>query len=332
MLLHVLFASFLDAAVGLQSPGTLTSRFRAQDQDDHPTKTFSASRECRNAIDHQRARFSSHWERQATFEGMGFNGHEIYSEVLVHEGLSLTYISNQKVASRSALNAFSAFDGQSQMYRLQYSGAQPHEYKEKLGRIDMPHIDDTHQWNLTLSQEQVRNKFLFTIVREPLAAAWSAYTEVSHRTGRKYDNGDLQMTTPCNGGDDRYLEYLDLLKTGKIRHRQAFHSFPQVAKVDVLQGLNRSAFDFIVRLEHFDEDMKALFASLKSPPGEKVIQDFIYRFNEEEIEHPHDSKCDRAIAKTSSEHGFNEQTCKAACALYDIDFVCFNYPRPNCCS
>lgn len=288
-----------------------------------PMAAFGTS-QCRAAIGRQRAQFDSYWQAM-----VGNGGHD-YDTVISHEGSTLAYVSNQKVGSSSMQFAFGALDHeQSFKHAVPYSAVQ-HPREENHPHIHqwVPNINTTQFWNLSFAQGKLKDKFLFTVVRDPLATAWSGYTEVSHRAG-----DDLALVTPCNTSDDRYLEYLDLMKNGRLRAEEAYHSFPQSVKVDVLKTLNRDSFDFIVRLEHFEVDMRALFAQLKNPPVETTIQEFLHRFNHWNEQNPHsrDSSCDQDIEKTSSEIGLNDQTCRVACDLYDSDFACFGYTRPKCC-
>merc|ERR1711933_56535 len=99
-----------------------------------------------------------------------------------NEGLNLAYVINQKVGSQSMYYAFGAFGDQSSKHRVQYSGASATAIPQDPVHSNYRFIDVKDQWNLTRSIEKLKSQFLFTVVRDPLAGAWSAYKEVSHRS------------------------------------------------------------------------------------------------------------------------------------------------------
>jgi len=233
--------------------------------------------------------------------GQNREQHEDRNRVLFSPKYNIGYVFNQKVGTRSFLKLFHVLDKSSYEVWMPYSNSTMLPDQKVVQAFD--------------------HTFLFTFIREPVAAAWAAYAEVSHRVPHI-------VSTPCNAGNRRYKEYLTRLANGTLQNGELFHSWPEALKVDVLSPLGRQAFDFVGQLETVSTDLPIIL-SMAGVPVEDIDRSMTKL---EDIEHPRGSECDRQIQSSHTSSGLDETTWPLICNFYYVDLVCLGYPLPEQCS
>lgn len=254
--------------------------------------------ECGKALENQRAK------RQVWRDIVVDNPrqHEDRNQIMVSPKYNISYVLNQKAGTRSFLKLFSVIDNSSYTVWMPYSNS-----------AMLP--DQT-------AVRTLAHTFLFTFIREPVAAAYSAYAEVSHRVPGI-------VSTPCDAGNRRYKEYLTRLADGTLRHPVLYHSWPEALKVDVLSSLGRQAFDFVGQLETASADLRSMLSKVGVPVGDidRGMKSF-----EKKHAHPRNTVCDGQIEASHTSSGLDETTWPLICNLYYVDLVCLGYPVPEQCT
>lgn len=288
---------------------------------------------CSHARDTEQARFESHWSMSSPEWA---DHHDIWDRIEFSNKYRIVYIDNEKAASTSILEALEAVGGTNR--RL------PGVAKRLPKQYGLSSFDDLARLR-DLAPSALRSAakdssdlrairkfnasewFVFTFVREPLACAWAAYKEVSHRQGFIKKSGrsaDVLRKLPCGQGDARYSAYLLALASGKPVSKQAYHAWPQVTKT----GVHKTQFDFIGRIENEDD-----FQRLADHPKIGMLPNDKLKFlralqtgrHMHRSQHSRSLPCDVAIAKSSSPMGLSNLTRSLACELYQSDYVCFGY-------
>jgi hypothetical protein len=224
------------------------------------------------------------------------------NQITISPKYNISYVHNQKVGTPSFKHMFDCLDSNARNVWMPYSGA---------FHLSAPSV------------RELRQTLLFTFVRDPVGAAWSAYTEVSHRE-------PSMVSAPCNAGNRRYEEYLKKMAQGMLKHKTLFYSWPEALKVDVLIPLGRQKFDFVGRMETASADLRRLLFQAGVP--EPDIGRCMAGVFEHGIQHDRDTVCDYQIQASHTHLGLDEATWPLLCKLYHVDMVCAGYPVPAQCS
>lgn len=257
----------------------------------HPTVVLAQRFEselCRGSI--KEANFS-HWEQIMPSQ----HNHCSSQEVYFAEAWRVAYVRNQKVASRY-------FD---------------HKFVEIFGK-GTKKIEQVSHLRLGSADN------VFTVVRDPVRAAFSAYLEISRRHHGQFDGVTARYASmTCNTKDEataRFKAYLESLRNGELLGPEAFHAYPQAYKVNIdpFNG-RKQRFDLIARVEHFEEDMLYVLKAVKGPGHWKLPPST--------ANDTHSTKGEACNNIDWEEQGLMQTLCD----LYSSDFTCFDYDIPMAC-
>jgi hypothetical protein len=179
--------------------------------------------------------------------------------------------------------------------------------------------------------------FIFSFVREPLDMALAGYHEVEHwaRSTRQHHSYNA---IPCNAERAlaRYSRFLEHLEQGESVGGYEYHSYPQVLKITV-PGVDH--FDFLGRVEAFNDDMRSLGSKLNLSEWVDAVFEgrAHYAFaNRSDYAPVHlnrstiTSPCKIYRSQLMSD---SKLMCRV-CLLYNVDYLCLGhiYPAPKECS
>lgn len=228
-------------------------------------------------------------------------------------GVYAWYIRNQKVASHVVIahlrREFDKRPGRSPMFMIPYHTRPNEVYPART----------THGLH----------NYVFTVVRDPLKAAQSAYLEVSRRRWLppRLPKGETRTepsyrSMPCSGDPlARYAAFLRAVRDGAPLGPELFHAFPQALK---LSGATR--YDRIIPLE--DPAVEA--AALKRETG----IDLLGRLLSERVAGRNLSQsaewagCATPIELSRA----TDEVVRLYCRLYRVDYACgLGYELPSAC-
>ena len=243
---------------------------------------------------------------------------------------TITYIRNQKAGSEVLFHAISnrtTFNFTSTRKCYVGSTSVP---KRRVG----PNQHDPCFANAAERGESL----LFTVVRDPIETALSAYLELRFRARyrdskagrvefeRLFANRNEKGDKSCNAAPNEpdatndFLAYLDAVERGAALGREAFHAWPQALKIDRLQADNRR-FDAIGRLENLWEDIAALRKAVLRNQASRA------GFSSSLEQHRHSHSTASCGAVDLSDGRVTETLCR----IYRVDYTCFGIPLPVAC-
>lgn len=167
----------------------------------------------------------------------------------------------------------------------------------------------------------------FTVVREPIATALAAYSEVAARRhaaskfwlkAREQSGAEEEgCLRPAHAANMRLHAFLDLVERGAPVSAEFFHFLPQAFKIRA--GPQLAA---IARLDALDSGMRevALLAGL--PQGSLAAASVSY--DRKRSSSP-DAPCSRIDLEGDS------VLQQRLCRLYAVDYACFTYALPTWC-
>lgn len=261
----------------------------------------------------------------------------VWDFIYIAHDLKVIYVANFKVAYSSVLTAFreiGGFDNSAKSPELVFGKEVDYRHDKEYSEFSEVQRKKANQLRKAFEEY-----FLFTIVRDPLKCARSAYIEVAHRQDLPNVRGASELKSLDCSDPARYLKYLELIASGKSVSSEGYHSWPQTMKTDMMKYSGRP-FDYVGRLE---EGTSMLHELLSFPPFVHVPaarkKAFIRAFQDHTDQHPRDRGCDQVIklhdAYSEKSRSFNMKyhmrVDKLACELYISDLVCFGYDLPPQC-
>lgn len=184
-----------------------------------------------------------------------------------------------------------------------------------------------------LSPIQYENSDLVvTFVRTPWQHLLSGYVETEERTHR-WRTQFAHVATwriPCTRDSLKYTKFKTFLKDvedGVGLSPEAFHTWPQALLINAVAPRSHSGkrFDLIGRLQ----DIEETFADIRQALGAERER----ALNFTAIPHSHDSNAGCAINSLPiGNHPFADpEATRRFCELYEVDYVCFDFPIPVAC-
>ena len=176
--------------------------------------------------------------------------------------------------------------------------------------------------------------FGFTFVRDPLERALAGYAEVDavHSRGQSKTHRDeairLAGTTYTNvprkqgtHGTARFIAYLDDLANNRLPPQwKPGHSCPES---DFLRAEEHAwRYGFVGRLEDLDKDWKTMQQLAGVPPEKRTNAEAVPRDHQGKN---HDYLLDEATKRS-------DEVMRRVCHLYEADYACFGYDRPDACT
>ena len=165
-----------------------------------------------------------------------------------------------------------------------------------------------------VTDAKLTDDLVFTVVRDPVRTAISAFAEIDLLAGEKskatYKHINCTACPNC-----RYRAFLRSLLNHEKLGNELFHAFPQTIKTGTVFPV-----DAVVHIERLNAGLKAIAAKLhtmfvpqKVTAGEK-----------------HSHALDRCWANIKVED--EPDLLREVCRLYSSDFTCFGYERPETCA
>lgn len=272
---------------------------------------------CAASLARERGRFAS-WKHTVSDTSAEEYHHNGYNHLFVLKRFPhVAYLANQKTGSSSMRAALRAVGGYTETFVPYYSSN-----------------ESQTQWLC----EEHKLSFVFTFIREPLTCAWSAYKEVSFRKNQLVADFERNVMNNCSYGDRRYAAYLDAMRRGYGMSIDAYHSWPQVLKIDVRlpvrcglgdDGIN---FNFVGSIENATEDIPRLAANPGFGLNAQEQRTFALQFslNEANVK-KNSSVCSKQLLASHSQLGISNVTLSLLCQIYEIDYACLGYPLPPLC-
>jgi len=253
------------------------------------------------------------------------NGQQLLRSQPGDKSKPVLYVRNQKVASVLIYDAFSCFFGlKKEPLALVIPYLEP--FANASSRLDQLTPPEAGGGTPMSASEPEDSFFTFSFVGDPLKVAFAAYLEVNRRAQRGLEFAGIT----CTNSEDatrRYIAFLDAALQGEQLGDQSFHIYPQALKINALlpRARGHRRFDFLGRLEFFEEDMFKAQDAASGTAGAKSS--------------PFPGKAFR----TSAHHTTSTDPCHNAnlndprvaerfCRLYAVDYLCFGYPVPQMCS
>ena len=222
-------------------------------------------------------------------------------------GTFVWYIRNQKVASHVVIDLlrkeFGHKPGGSPMFMIPY----------RLQSRDHPF---PARWTKGLAS------YVFTLVRDPLKAAHSAYLEVSRRNPSPNATASYRSMPCSSNAMGRYAAFLRAVRDHEPLGPELFHAFPQALKLSAA-----THYDKIIRLESPDEDA----LSLKRETG----VDLLKRLRPERTRGRDwtNSLQWAGCAAPMQLSDAREEAVRLFCQLYRVDYACgLGYDLPTACA
>lgn len=168
--------------------------------------------------------------------------------------------------------------------------------------------------------------FVFTVVRDPMATALSAFCEIDLRKPLIRNDSLVQYRAkykdiPCSRCPAcRYISFLDGIAAKEPLSHEFFHAFPQTVKTHVA-----GAFSAIIKTEALDAGLAGIAVQL----GTRVIQVTATKaaVHSHSSSHKGLSCCSRIEASVLA----SSQLMARICQLYIADYLCFAYELPAAC-
>ena len=140
----------------------------------------------------------------------------------------------------------------------------------------------------------------------------------NHSGGRRsLDRGGTRRH--CVHPNEKMHAWLDEIEASNPLGGEFFHAYPQALKLNVIRPSSDTGvrFDALVRLEKFTEGMHEISrranVTMRLRPGKK-----------KEVHTTSGDACGDLDLS-------DPRLLRRLCALYQADFVCFNYERPEAC-
>lgn len=249
-----------------------------------------ASAPCRRAI----AAAAKLWQGATTRRARLHSAQEVWRVNI--SGRLVWYIRNQKVASQAVISHMR------------------HAYRsQRLESFILP-------YNLRGFPNRNRGDFVFTVVRDPISAARSAYLEVSRRWPPRRLEADASFRSfPCTdarSAEKRYLAFLSEVKRGGDLGSETFHANPQALKLSVTGWID--AFVQVERLAtvgtHSGQMLLrrsglSLVSMLTAPPAHATA----------------------TTAQSACSFNLTQTLEREICKFYAADYACLPYEPPLSC-
>jgi hypothetical protein len=189
-----------------------------------------------------------------------------------------------------------------------------HVEKKKMGNMPLKFYDGSE--DSSQAPQWGEDRFVFTVIREPMVTALDAYLEVSIRSTKLASPTPAFASMPCRTRDEataRFKKYLQDALNGTKISSDFFHSFPQALKIDAdLRGSRAGTFDSIVKIETMLDDLQTI-------PG------FVGSTPDRDRDHSHsEDPCGDVDMQ-------DPRLMAILCRMYRVDYECFDYKLPAAC-
>lgn len=218
---------------------------------------------------------------------------------------SVVYVRNQKVASMMLFGK----DGVVDILGLRRDEA-------KINKSKMPFIWNEQNNSTYLAPHSYSpNKFMFTVVREPLHKFVSGYIEVSLRNGYYGGKRGGFWKKPC--GQARFKLFVQELLSHKHLTKDVFHAWPQALLINV------GRLDAIARLERFASDAATLRQAVHNGESVRLTTDAQLLLSVPSHKH-RSHPCSKVNLS-------RPDVMRKLCPAIEVDYICFPYPPPDIC-
>ena len=260
---------------------------------------------CAQARAFEASRFRSQWLPLVPGWPRSVNGtgtsdyHYAFNNLFVSHALKAVYVANQKAGSRTIINLLEQY-GTVHVYSIPYS--------------------ETWQSRAWTWPAQLRSYLLFTFVRDPLQTFLSGVSEIAGRHFRQFptacptagSRSPTFMSVKCGG--NVLSPFFEDVRARRCIGTQAYHVWPQVAKLDVRVPW---PLDFVGRVEWLEDDMARLLSLLQVAHADLSAR--LKRLNDNTTNL---NRCGEVIHLETALVGRGTPMRAALCELLKADYAC----------